>query len=250
MNNTLYEILEVSETASEEVIEKAYKVLAKRYHPDLQAPENKQMAEQKMKEINEAYDILSDDTKRKTYDEKLKSQREAEKQADINAQYDVRTKQSTTDTSYTNYANNQQQTSQKQQNPYAPYNRQEMSQEELRYREMQRRRYEEELRKQQQKMQQNMQEQYENAYYNYLRSLGYRIKERWTWEKTKKLILTMLIMIGILLILWVIPPTHNLMLYLYESNGIIKVIVDIILGIIGAIFQAIGTGFKSLFNGW
>ena len=33
---TLYEILEVSETASDEIIEKAYKVLAKKYHPDLQ----------------------------------------------------------------------------------------------------------------------------------------------------------------------------------------------------------------------
>ena len=34
--NTLYEILEVSENASTEIIEKAYKVLAKKYHPDLQ----------------------------------------------------------------------------------------------------------------------------------------------------------------------------------------------------------------------
>ena len=35
-NTTLYELLEVSENASEEIIEKAYKVLAKKYHPDLQ----------------------------------------------------------------------------------------------------------------------------------------------------------------------------------------------------------------------
>ena len=68
--NTLYEILEVSENASKEVIEKAYRVLAKKYHPDLQTPENKQMAEAKMKQINEAYDILSDELKRKEYDEK------------------------------------------------------------------------------------------------------------------------------------------------------------------------------------
>ena len=37
--NTLYEILEVSENASPEVIEKAYKILVKKYHPDLQPPE-------------------------------------------------------------------------------------------------------------------------------------------------------------------------------------------------------------------
>lgn len=42
---TLYEILEVSETASKEIIEKAYKVLAKKYHPDLQPQEQKENAE-------------------------------------------------------------------------------------------------------------------------------------------------------------------------------------------------------------
>lgn len=215
--NTLYEILEVSENASKEVIEKAYKVLAKRYHPDLQLPENKKMAEQKMKQINEAYDILSDDSKRKAYDEKIKSQREVEDKEKM------------------------------EQNEYR---QQGMSPEELRYREMQRKKYEEQLRHQQEQMQRQMEQQYENAYYNYLRSLGYRIKEGWTWEKTKKLILTLLIMSGILLILWIFPPTHALMLHIYETNGIIKVIVDIIVGIVGALFQAIGSGFKSLFNGW
>jgi len=61
---TLYEILEVSENASDEIIEKAYKVLAKKYHPDLQADENRKQAEGKMKEINEAYDVLSNKEKR------------------------------------------------------------------------------------------------------------------------------------------------------------------------------------------
>lgn len=42
---TLYEILEVSENASKEIVEKAYKVLAKKYHPDLQAEGDKQEAE-------------------------------------------------------------------------------------------------------------------------------------------------------------------------------------------------------------
>lgn len=76
--NTLYEILEVSENASNEVIEKAYKVLAKKYHPDLQLPENKAKAEEKMKKINEAYEILIDETKRKQYDETLLESRKQE----------------------------------------------------------------------------------------------------------------------------------------------------------------------------
>ena len=68
---TLYEILEVSENASKEVIEKAYRVLAKKYHPDLQPEEQKQKAEETIKKINEAYAILSNEEKRKEYDETL-----------------------------------------------------------------------------------------------------------------------------------------------------------------------------------
>lgn len=65
----LYEILEVSKNASKEVIEKAYKVLAKRYHPDV--ANDKIMADKMMKKINNAYAILSDDEQRKKYDEQL-----------------------------------------------------------------------------------------------------------------------------------------------------------------------------------
>ena len=66
---TLYELLEVSENASKEIIEKAYKVLAKKYHPDLQAEGEKLEAEKKMKQINEAYEVLSDKQKRQMYDQ-------------------------------------------------------------------------------------------------------------------------------------------------------------------------------------
>lgn len=75
---TLYEILEVSENASQEIIEKAYKVLAKKYHPDLQPQEKKQEAEKTMKMLNEAYCVLSNPIKRKSYDEKLQEQRKQE----------------------------------------------------------------------------------------------------------------------------------------------------------------------------
>lgn len=243
MKTTLYEVLEVSENASKEIIEKAYKVLAKKYHPDLQIPENKQMAEQKMKQINEAYDILSDDFKRKGYDEQLKSQRELERKFNHTVYH--------SETTHTkNGVNSQRRPPEQAQNQYTSYQGQGMSKEEQRYRQMQRKRYEEELLRRQRQMEQNMQEQYENAYYNYLRNLGYRIKEKWTWEKTKKLIIIIFIMIGILLILWVIPPTHKMMLNIYEGNRIVKVVVDIILGIIKAFFKAIESGFESLFNGW
>ena len=70
-----YEILEVSENASPEVIEKAYKALVKKYHPDLQPSEKKQEAENKIKMINEAYDTLSNSQKKETYDRQLKMQK-------------------------------------------------------------------------------------------------------------------------------------------------------------------------------
>lgn len=82
----LYEILEVSEKASKEVIEKAYHVLAKKYHPDLQQEVQKQEAEKKMKQINEAYEILSDEEKRKEYDIKLEQERQMRREQELQKQ--------------------------------------------------------------------------------------------------------------------------------------------------------------------
>ena len=70
---TYYEILEVNENASKEVIHMAYKALCKKYHPDICRGDKKQ-AEEQMKKINEAYATLSDETKRKQYDAFIKSQ--------------------------------------------------------------------------------------------------------------------------------------------------------------------------------
>ncbi len=78
-----YEILEVDPKASKEVIEKAYKVLAKKYHPDLQEEKNKKSAEEKIKRINEAYEILSDENKKAKYDEKLKQIKEEEERIKV-----------------------------------------------------------------------------------------------------------------------------------------------------------------------
>lgn len=62
-----YEILEVSVNASSEVIKNAYRALSKKYHPD-RFKGNKSFAEEKLKEINLAYETLIDENKRLLYD--------------------------------------------------------------------------------------------------------------------------------------------------------------------------------------
>ena len=62
-----YEVLGVSKNATEDEIKKAYRQMAKKYHPDLN-PDNKE-AEAKFKEANEAYEVLSDAEKKARYDQ-------------------------------------------------------------------------------------------------------------------------------------------------------------------------------------
>ncbi|MDJ0714895.1 MAG: DnaJ C-terminal domain-containing protein [Prochloraceae cyanobacterium] len=66
-----YGILAVSTNASTEEIKKSYRRLARRYHPDLNREDKG--AEEKFKDINEAYEILSDETKRSQYDQYSRS---------------------------------------------------------------------------------------------------------------------------------------------------------------------------------
>lgn len=75
-----YDILEVNKRASREVIDKAYKVLAKKYHPDLYSSAEKKYNEKKLKELNEAYRVLSDYFLREQYDKELEFQEKEERE--------------------------------------------------------------------------------------------------------------------------------------------------------------------------
>lgn len=259
--NTLYEVLEVSENASQEIIEKAYKTLAKRYHPDLQSDAEKNNAEQKMKKINEAYDILSDKEKRQVYDRELKQQREQIKQQELEKQrekiyneYNINNKNNTENyynnpqyhneyaykendnISNNNFANNTENYSDTY-NDTQNYDDtcEEMKQDaERRTAELKRRTIEQE----------EINRQYQNAYEDYLRSLGYKIKHKWTKEDYKNFFITIVIIVVVALILWAIPPVRNSIINFYEQNPIFKSIVDVFIAIIKGIWNTIVSLFS------
>lgn len=201
----LYEILEVSEKASKEVIDKAYHVLAKKYHPDLQQGEAKQKAEEKMKQINAAYEILGNDEKRKEYDAKLEEKRLEERQiSEQRKQEEIQYKQE-----------------QKQQT---------INEEDYEYNNAK-------------KLQEEMNRAYANAYNNYLRSLGYKVREPWTFKKFINLLKVLGILAIAILIIWIFPPTHKMLVDLYTNNNVIKAIINVL----GNIIQGLWNGIKNFF---
>ena len=205
--SNLYEILEVSEKASKEVIDKAYHVLVKKYHPDLQQAEEKKNAEEKMKKINEAYEILGNEGKRKEYYISLAEKRRQEKVLEEQKR------------------NQQIQYEQEKQNINEHTNEinQQSNYENAR------------------KVQKEINRAYANAYNNYLRSLGYKVKEPWTFKRFLELLKVLAILTIIILIIWFFPPTHKLLIEFYENNFIIKTIVNVI----SNIFQGIWNGIRN-----
>ena len=183
-----YEILEVDKNASEEVIEKAYKTLAKKYHPDLQ---NNSDCQDKMRQINEAYEILSNDFKRREYDEKIKRQSVSIEEYNRIIQENNRLKKDLKRVA----------------------NQREMSQNQERLEEMSIvQRYYEQIKKATKQPQMR----YE------------RKKTKISLEKIKKIVIYIAILIVIGLVLAVVPFTRKFFINLYNNNVIIKLLVDTI----------------------
>ncbi|MDU4749507.1 MAG: DnaJ domain-containing protein, partial [Clostridium butyricum] len=78
-----YKILGVSETSSKDEIKKAFRSLAKKYHPDRNG--NDENAIKKFQEVNEAYEVLSNEDSKKSYDEKKTNFKNAHKKKNENS---------------------------------------------------------------------------------------------------------------------------------------------------------------------
>lgn len=208
-----YEILEVNKSASPETISKVYKFLAKKYHPDANL-DNSQEAEEKFKQISEAYEVLSDEEKRKQYDLELETYqtnnspqtvpiedfielRNYCKQLEDTLNQYSSTGNTTTSNIYTNNNVSQYQTN-SQATQY------EVAQEEAR----------------EQAYRDAMNRAYHDAYINSLKNMGYKIKYKKTVKEQFKSFIALVICIIVIYILfkliWIIPVLKTWFLSLFE----------------------------------
>ncbi len=199
-----YAILEINEAASKEVIEKVHKILIKKYHPDLEQDITKKAKnEEKMKEINEAYEVLTDANKKETYDTELKEFKIQEIMEEIRSRQekDVNTEH------YPNQVVYYEQTPQ-------PSFQQDISYEEnMQYQNAS----DEEIRRQAQVY-------YDELYRQYLRYNGYEESEdfKTVAKRYLALFITLVILTLIIYVMYLIPYTNELMSKIVFSNDILE----------------------------
>lgn len=221
MEKNYYEILEIDKNASQEIIDKAYKVLVKKYHPDLQnSLEAKQKCEAKIKEINEAYEVLSNSQKRTDYDNTIKENIISEQKynslynENINLKNELNNLKNKSNNINVNAQNNptaQQSNISNNQNFYN--NTQNTKQNDYNLR----KHYTDAINKA-----------YHDAYVQDLKNRGYKIKYKKTFNDYLRSLIALLITIGIIFLVLQIPFVKNYFINLYNENSVIRTIVDTI----------------------
>ena len=211
MRKNYYEILEVDKNASPEIIEKAYKTLAKKYHPDLQEYNFKKDSEIKMQLINESYETLSDPEKKKNYDISLSETTISED--DISS---ILEENKELHRKINNIQNERKNINNSNNNEILYSNDNETINQNSEY---------------EQELQRAREKAYHDAYIQDLKNRGYRIKYKKTPKEHFKNFLALLITILILFLLWQIPFIQNFFKNMYYENAIVKILVDTILGL-------------------
>ncbi len=227
-----YELLEVSEKASPEVIKKAYITLVKKYHPDLQPDGEKKSAEEKIKEINEAYEVLSDKTKKECYDRKFQMQRVKNEHYNSNTFSNNQNKTTSTKRNTNNSHNST--TSNTYSKPH-PSKRvitkpsvNEVDNLKNDYNNIMNEVYHNAYNE-------AYNNAYKQAYINNLKKMGYEIRYERPFKEKLKIAFSsfcaILFIIFIGFILWHIPFVRNYFISLYNENESFKLIVDLFYGI-------------------
>lgn len=223
MEKNYYDILQVNKNASPEIIEKAYKVLAKKYHPDLQKEKDKKEAEEILKEINEAYEVLSNSEKKQKYDFSLKEQEIFEEQQKNNQQNASNNISNNKNTYTSNISKEELLQKQKYSQQYNAQNEQEILQHKQEFD------YQEQLKMARQKA-------YHDAYIQDLKNRGYKIRYKKSFKDYINGFIALAITIFILFLLYQIPFVKNYFLNLYMENGLFKLFIDLIAGIFNISF--------------
>ena len=234
MDKNYYEILEVDRNASPEIIEKAYKTLAKKYHPDLQDEMHKKQAEETLKKINEAYETLSNPEQKALYDKKLANttvsqdrydemyeQNQVLKNKLNDLQQHIRNKANDLQNgNHFNSQSNQTRYNHVQNNAYTTPKPNQQSQQQ----------YNRNLEYEQQ-IKQARQQAYHDAYIQDLKNRGYKIHYKKSFSDYIKALISILLVILILFILWQIPFVKNYFIDLYNTNPVFRYICNIFINL-------------------
>ena len=215
-----YDILEINKNASPEVVEKAYKTLVKKFHPDLQSDESKQNAEEKMKELNEAYETISNPDKREKYNQKLE---QIESKKNINYGYNVQTNSQSpmSNQVQTNHTYQQEVKNDKNYNKSNKKDQRKISKQQA---------YEQ--KKYAQKIQNAVNKAYYDAYIQDLRNRGYKIVYKKSAKEYLQMIfraiITLAVTFLVLFLFYQIPFVKNYFSRLYTNNEVFRSFIDII----------------------
>ena len=223
MNKNYYKILEVDSNASPEVIEKAYKTLAKKYHPDLQEESQKESAGEKLKEINEAYEILSNPESRANFDKILLdttiSSEDFNKIANEN-------KQLHEELNNLKYNNNLRRDSNYSNQNLNNFNiEQQIELERIRQEE-----YQKQLEYESQ-MQAARKKAYYDAYIQDLKNRGYKVKYKKTPRDLFKNFIALILTLFILFLILQLPFVKSFFIDMYNENTLIRTITNIFINL-------------------
>mgnify|MGYP002584597358 CR=1 FL=1 len=220
MEKNYYDILEVNKNASPEIIEKAYKTLVKKYHPDLQDNNLKAEYEEKIKLINEAFEVLSDSEKRKNYDLNLKQTEFSVEDYNnlINENLKLKNEINYLKNTLINYKNNiNNNLNNKINENYNNINKNNFNN--SNYNKNINNNYSENI---QQKYDDVINKAYYDAYIQDLKNRGYKIKYKKTFKEYLKSLISLFITIIIFLLIFQIPFIKNY----FFNNELIKIIIN------------------------